>query len=42
MSVTLRAEVVRLVNLVPATDVVNRAAVAIYFVSSSPDFAVQQ
>jgi uncharacterized protein (DUF1800 family) len=42
ISATLRAEVVRLVNLVPAADAVNRAAVAIYFVASSPEFAVQQ
>jgi uncharacterized protein (DUF1800 family) len=42
MSATLRAEIVRLVDLVPAADAVNRAAVAIYFVASSPEYAVQQ
>jgi uncharacterized protein (DUF1800 family) len=42
ISPALRGEVARVVTLMPATDAANRAAVAIYFVASSPEFAVQQ
>jgi hypothetical protein len=41
VSTTLRAEMFRMINLVPAADAANRTAEAIYLVVSSPEFAYQ-
>jgi uncharacterized protein (DUF1800 family) len=42
ISADLRAEVTRTVDLIPAADVVNRAAETIYLVVSSPEYALQR
>ena len=41
MSPGLRAEATGLINMIPVTDTVNRAAEAVYLVVTSPDFALQ-
>ena len=42
MSATLRAETAGIVNRVAATDVVAKAAEAIYYTVTSPEFAAQR
>jgi uncharacterized protein (DUF1800 family) len=42
ISATLRSEATRLIDLIPTTDTVNRAAEAVYLVVTSPEFARQQ
>jgi uncharacterized protein (DUF1800 family) len=41
-SATLQAEMMRMIDLIPATDMANRAAEAIYLVASSPEYAYQR
>ena len=42
MSTTLRTEIAGIVNRVAATDVVTKAAEAIYYTVTSPEFAAQR